>query len=177
MSNNSNFMKHIADYISVSRIIMSILIIGTKEFSVPFFIIYSYCGLSDIADGFFARKYNSESKLGEKIDSLADIVFVLAAMVKIIPILNLPREIFIWIIVIAIIKFFGIIYGFIRYKKIIFLHTIANKIIGFALFITPFFIVKINSVIIYVCLCTFATFAAVLECYHIIKGKQKIFMS
>lgn len=92
MSNNSNFMKHIADYISVSRIIMSILIIGTKEFSVPFFIIYSYCGLSDIADGFFARKYNSESKLGEKIDSLADIVFVLATMVKLIPTLNLPKK-------------------------------------------------------------------------------------
>ena len=177
MSNNSNFMKHIADYISVSRIIMSILIIGTKTFSVPFFIIYSYCGLSDIADGFFARKYNSESKLGEKIDSLADTVFVLATMVKIIPTLDLPKEIFIWIIGIAIIKFFGIIYGFICYKKIIFLHTTANKLTGFALFITPFCMIKINSVIIYVCLCTFATLAAVLECYHIIKGKQKVFMS
>ena len=170
-------MKNIANYISVSRIIMSILIIGTKAFSVPFFIIYSYCGLSDIADGFFARKYNSESKLGEKIDSLADTVFVLAIMVKIIPTLDLPKEIFIWIISIGIIKLFGIVYGFICYKKIIFLHTIANKIIGFALFITPFCMIKINSVIIYVCLCTFATFAAVLERYYIIKDKQKIFVS
>ena len=173
MSNNSNFMKHIADYISVSRIIMSILIIGTKAFSVPFFIIYSYCGLSDIADGFFARKHNSESKLGEKIDIVADIVFVLAAMVKLIPILNLPKEIFIWIIAIAIIKFFGIIYGFICYKKIIFLHTMANKITDFALFITPFLMVNISSVIIYAFLCALSTFAAVEECYHIIKCEQK----
>ena len=174
MSNNSNFMKHIADYISVSRIIMSILIIGTKEFSVPFFIIYSYCGLSDIADGFFARKYNSESKLGEKIDSLADVVFVSATMVKLIPSLNLPKEIIIWIIAIATIKFFGIIYSFICYKKIIFLHTMANKITGFALFVTPFLMVKINSVIIYAFLCALSTFAAGEECHHIIKCEQKL---
>ena len=173
MSNNSNFMKHIADYISVSRIIMSILIIGTKEFSVPFFIIYSYCGLSDIADGFFARKYNSESKLGEKIDSLADVVFVSATMVKLIPSLNLPKEIIIWIIAISTIKLFGIMYGFICYKKIMFLHTMANKITGFVMFITPFLMVNIRPVIIYAFLCALSTFAAVDECYHIIKGKQK----
>ena len=96
---------------------MSILIIGTETFSVPFFVIYSYCGLSDMADGFFARKYNTESQFGEKIDSLADIVFVSSMMVKTIPSLNLPKEIFIWVIAIAIIKFFGIVYGFICYKK------------------------------------------------------------
>ena len=166
-------MKRIANCISVSRIIMSILLIWTKAFSVPFFIIYSYCGLSDIADGFFARKYNSESILGEKIDSLADVVFVSATMVKIIPSLNLSKEIIIWIIAIATIKFFGIMYGFIFYKKIIFLHTMANKITGFALFVTPFLMVNISSVIIYSSLCVLSTFAAVDECYNIIKGNQK----
>ena len=166
-------MKHIANYISVSRIIMSILIIGTETFSVPFFMIYSYCGLSDMADGFFARKYNDESKLGEKIDSLADIVFVSATMVKIIPSLNLPKEIIIWIVAIATVKFFGIMYSFICYKKIMFLHTMANKITGFTLFITPFLMVNISSVIIYSSLCVLSTFAAVDECYNIIKGNQK----
>lgn len=152
---------------------MPILIIGTETFSVPFFVIYSYCGLSDMADGFFARKYNTESQFGEKIDSLADIVFVSSMMVKTIPSLNLPKEIFIWVIAIAIIKFFGIVYGFICYKKIIFLHTMANKITGFALFLAPFLMANISSVIIYVSLRALATFAAVEECYHIIKGKQK----
>lgn len=113
---------------------MSILTIGTETFSVPFFIVYSYCGLSDMVDRFFARKYNTESKLGEEIDSLADIVFVLTTMVKVIPPLNLPKEILIWIIAIAIIKIFGIMCGFICYKKIILLHTMANKITGFVLF-------------------------------------------
>ena len=152
---------------------MSILTIDTETFSVPFFIIYLYCGLSDMADGFFSRKYNTESKFGEKIDSLAGIVFASFTMVKTIPFLNLPKEILISIIAIAIIKFFGIVYGFICYKKIIFLHTMANKITGFALFMTPFLMVNISSVIIYASLCALATFAAVEECYHIINGKQK----
>lgn len=152
---------------------MSIFMIDTKTFSLPFFIIYSYCGLSDIADGFFARKYNSESKLGEKMDSLADIVFVFTTMVKLIPTLDLSKEVLMWIIAIATIKFFGIVYGFIHYKEIIFLHSRLNKIIGFVLFITPFLLIKLNAMIIYVCLCILATFAAVLECYHIIRDKQK----
>lgn len=165
-------MKHIANYISVSRIIMSTLILSTKAFSILFFIIYSYCGLSDIADGFLARKYNSESKLGEKMDSLADIVFVLASMIKIIPTLNLSKEILIWVTVIVTIKLFSIVYGFIHYKEIIFLHTTVNKIIGFVLFITLFLMPKISSIIIYIPLCVFATFAAILECYHIIKIRK-----
>ncbi len=102
---------------------MSILIIGTETFSVPFFIIYSYCGLSDMADGFFARKYNTGSQFGEKIDSLADIVFVLTTMVKIIPSLNLPKEILIWIVAIAIIKFFGYyVWLYLLQKNNIFAH-------------------------------------------------------
>lgn len=49
-------MKNIANYISISRIVMSVLLIITKTFSIPFYIIYLYCGLSDMIDGFFARK-------------------------------------------------------------------------------------------------------------------------
>ena len=75
-------MKNIANYISISRIIMSILLIITKTFSIPFYIIYIYSGLSDMVDGFVARKYNITSEIGAKIDSIADIVFILVAIVK-----------------------------------------------------------------------------------------------
>ena len=69
-------MKNIANYISISRIVMSVLLIIIKTFSIPFYIIYLYCGLSDMIDGFFARKYKITSEMGAKIDSIADIVFV-----------------------------------------------------------------------------------------------------
>lgn len=166
-------MKNLANYISVSRIIASILLIVAEPFlSCHFFVIYLYCGLSDMLDGFFARKYNTESKLGEKIDSLADIVFVMAAMIKIIPNLNLPKEIFVWIIIITAVKFFGFIYNLICYKRIIFLHTTANKITGFAIFITPILLLVMHSsLIFYIFLCSLAFFASIQEEYYVIRGR------
>ena len=49
-------MKNVANYISISRIIMSVLLIITEAFSVAFYIIYICCGISDMLDGFIARR-------------------------------------------------------------------------------------------------------------------------
>ena len=78
-------MKNIANYISISRIIMSIALLITKTFSIPFYILYVFCGISDMIDGFFARKYKVASEKGAKIDSIADILFILVATIKILP--------------------------------------------------------------------------------------------
>lgn len=101
---------------------------------------YIYCGLSDMLDGFLARKYKITSDKGAKIDSIADIVFIVAAIVKILPVLNLSKVICIWCIIIAMIKICNVICGYIYYKKLTLPHTIANKITGFVLFITPLII-------------------------------------
>ena len=43
---------------------------------VVFWIIYALCGLSDIADGWLARKLKYVTKTGALLDSVADICFV-----------------------------------------------------------------------------------------------------
>ena len=55
-------MKDAANYISISRIIMSLILFFTETFSIPFYIIYIYCGISDMLDGFIARKIKNENK-------------------------------------------------------------------------------------------------------------------
>ena len=106
-------MKNIANYISISRIIMSIALLIPKIFSITFYIIYIYCGLSDMLDGFLARKYKITSKFGAKIDSIADMIFVFVSILKIIPVIEIPIAIYIWIIIIVLIKVFNIILGYI----------------------------------------------------------------
>ena len=74
-------MKNIANYISISRIVMSILLLVTKTLTLPFIIIYLYCGVSDMVDGYIARKSKNTSKIGEKLDSIADIIFVIISTI------------------------------------------------------------------------------------------------
>ena len=160
-------MKNIANYISVSRIIMSIILFVIETFSIAFYIIYVYCGISDMLDGFIARKSKNESKLGTRLDSVSDIVFVIVAMIKVLPILNLTNGLIIWIVFIVFIKIVSVTCGYIYYKQIVLQHTIANKITGFILFITPFIIANTNSIIFEIIICSIATFAAVQEGHYI----------
>ena len=143
---------------------MSIALLIPKTFSITFYI---YCGLSDILDGFLARKYKITSEFGAKIDSIADMIFVFGSILKIIPVIEIPIAIYIWITIIILIKVFNIILGYIQYKKLTLLHTIANKITGFVLFIIPLMIGFIDIKILESLICGVATFSAIQEAYYI----------
>lgn len=163
-------MKNIANYISISRVLMSMILLIPETFSFPFNIVYIYCGISDMLDGFIARKSKSESEIGDRLDSTADIIFVIVAMVKILPVLYLSNWIIIWVVFIASIKIINIVYSYIYNKKMVLPHTIANKLTGFVLFVAPFIIVNTNSILFEILICSIATFAAVQEGYCIRKS-------
>ena len=44
--------------------------------TVPFWVLYLIAGLTDMLDGFLARRWGVESKFGARLDSLADLVLV-----------------------------------------------------------------------------------------------------
>ena len=146
---------------------MSLMLLIPDTFSIEFYIIYIYCGISDMLDGFIARKSKNESKIGARLDSASDIIFVIVAIIKILPALNLSKGIIIWTVIIALIKVTNVICAYICYKKLVLPHTIANKITGFILFIAPFIIVNTNQIIFEIIICSIATFAAVQEGYYI----------
>ncbi len=54
------------------------------------FILYTTAALTDLADGYIARKYHVESVLGKLMDPLADKVLVTAALVMLIPLGRMP---------------------------------------------------------------------------------------
>ena len=75
-------VKYIPNIITITRIIGSIYIILLKPLSTMFFIIYSLCVISDILDGYIARKSNTSTKFGECLDSFADAIFFIIILVK-----------------------------------------------------------------------------------------------
>lgn len=166
-------MKNIANIISGIRIMIGLSILLTSPFSAPFYVLYAIGGLSDMADGFIARKTKTESALGAKLDSISDLVFLIVCMVKILPALSLHAWIWIWIAGIALVRVINILIGIVRSHKIIFLHTIPNKITGLLLFSSLFFLPLFDTSVVAIPVCAAATFAAVQEGYLLYRDPQE----
>ena len=165
--------KHLANIITGLRIIGSVVLLFFDVPSLPFYITYLLCGFSDMIDGTVARKTNAVSSFGSKLDTVADIVFMAACAVKVLPMIHLPVWLWIWIAVIAIIKFANVVMGFVRRKELVDYHTVLNKLTGSFLFILPFTLQFIEPTYSFAVVCTIATIAAIQECYCVVKANGK----
>ncbi len=164
--------KHIANILTGSRILFSIVLLFLPVFSFWFYAVYLVCGLTDMADGTVARKLDAESEFGSRLDTVADFIFAVSAFVKIVPETEVPKWMIIWVCLIAVIKAINIISGFVCRKKFVSEHTIMNKITGLLLFLLPltlsFIELKHSGAVV----CAVATFAAVQEGHYIRTGKE-----
>lgn len=120
-----------------------------------------------MVDGTVARKTNTVSEFGSKLDTIADFVFVVICLVKLIPIFNLPTWLWIWVGMIAIIKAINVFSGFVIQKRFVAQHTIMNKLTGGVLFIFPLILPYIDMKYGAIVVCVLATFAAIQEGYRI----------
>lgn len=149
--------------ITLLRILCSLTLLFCMPLSLPFYVLYTAAGLSDIFDGLIARKTNTASKFGAKLDTFADIVFAAVTLIKLLPILELPVWIIIWVGVIALIKLVNIAIGFVRKHTLTAVHSVINKVTGALLFILPFTIPIINIRYTAPLVCIVAIVAAITE--------------
>ncbi len=118
-------------------------------------------------DGTVARKTNTVSAFGTKLDTIADIVFVAVCLIKLLPILDIPVWLWIWIAAIALIKVINMISGYVTQKKWIAPHTIMNKVTGALCFLLPLTLSFIDLKYSAIFVCAVATFAAIQEGHFI----------
>ena len=166
-------MKHLPNAISTLRFLGAVCLLFFGVESCAFWVIYFICGLSDMADGYLARKLGCESKTGALLDSLADLVFVICCCFKLIPALAFPKWLWIWGGVIVAIKVINQISALVMYKKCVFPHTIANKVTGGLLFVGVPLTVFLESFVPMIIIAAVATFAAVQEGHFIRTGLEK----
>lgn len=158
-------MTLLPNIITLIRIAGSLGLLLCEVTGVVFWIIYSLCGISDIADGWLARKLKCVTNTGALLDSLADICFVACCAWKLKPILELPQWLWLWAGVIVVIKVVNQLSPLVMYGRCCFPHTIANKITGFLLFIAvPMTFLSIVPITI---VAAIATFAAIREGHYI----------
>ena len=162
-------MKHIPNIISALRILGAILLLLFYPASVAFWVIYGLCGISDMLDGYLARKLHAESKAGAVLDSVADICFVACCAIRLISVVQIPTWIWIWAGVIVAIKIANQVSALFVCKRFCFPHTRTNKLTGFLLFLAaPMLFWSIIPIAI---AAGVATFAAVQE-GHLIRTRR-----
>ena len=164
--------KQIANIVTGCRILCSVCLLFFPVFSVYYYILYLLCGLTDMVDGTIARKTNTASQFGAKLDTVADIIFLTVSLFKLLPEIHMQTWLWIWIGIIAVIKVCTHIWGIIRLRKIISLHTVANKITGLCLFLFPFTLLFMDLQYSAPAVCAIATFSAVEEGYYIGTGLE-----
>lgn len=103
--------RYAANIITGCRIAFSILLLMFPVFSFRFYAMYLASGITDMIDGTVARKTNSASASGSRFDTIADAVFLVSALLKLLPEIEFPAWALTWIVVIAVIKTANIAWG------------------------------------------------------------------
>jgi len=163
-----------ANAITTARIVCSIAMLFFPALSTQFYVLYLTAGFTDMIDGSIARRTNTVSELGSKLDSLADFLFVAASLFKLVSVIELPVWILAWTTLIAIIKIVSI---FTMYKKsgeMLAAHTILNKVTGALLFLLPLSITLVDIAYSASLVCIVATVAAIHERFYIMDFARSI---
>lgn len=156
--------KHqLPNTITISRIVLSIILLFIPINEIRFFIIYLLCGLSDAIDGYLARRWKISSETGAKLDSIADFVFLFVVLVRFLP--NLMWE---WwmlncIFLIAFIRLLSISIGYYKFHEVAFLHTYSNKVAGFSIYCFPILLYLLTFKIIFIFVISLAGLSAIEE--------------
>lgn len=101
--------KHIPNILTIIRFFLIpfiVFYIFTNQFILAF-IFFTISGITDVADGFIARKFNLVSNFGKLMDPLADKLTQISTLASLVFVDIIP----IWILIIVLVKEFIMIVG------------------------------------------------------------------
>ena len=147
--------KHLANLVTGCRILCGAGMLFCSVFSRSFYVLYLLGGFTDMIDGTIARRTSTVTAFGSKLDSAADLVFIGAACVKLLPVISLPGWVWGWGILIVILRVCN--------GKFWLDHTALNKMTGCLLFLLPLTLSFLDVNVSACLVCTAATLAVLQE--------------
>ena len=156
-------MKHVASIITATRIAGALVLLFIEPLSAVFFVLYALCCVSDVLDGYIARKTKTTSKFGAALDSIADFVFIAVMLFIFVPLIPFEKWMLFWIAAVALVRFTSLTVGFAKYRALAFLHTYGNKATGIVLACFPFLYQVAGMDITALIICVVATVSALEE--------------
>ena len=160
-----NKLKWIPNFFTSLRIVGAIALIFVPSLGLWFYIIYAMCGVSDVLDGFLARRLHTASTFGAKLDSVADLLFYAVMLIRMLPELRLRLPTWIWYYIFTIVglRIFSYAFAAIRLHKFASIHSILNKLTGASVFGVGLVIKQPWLPVYAVIVCTIAIAAALQE--------------
>ena len=156
----------IPDIFTFFRMVCAVLLPFLTPLSPTFLIIYALSGVSDMLDGFLARKLNQSSSWGAKLDSAADLLLYTIALSLLIPIMRaiLPR--WFWLLVGAalVLRLACYFLSAVKFHRFASEHSLLNKLTSILIFPAPF-LMRLENVFLWyaILVCLVSCCAAVQE--------------
>lgn len=158
------FLRNLPNLLSCLRIAGSILLLLLPAMQPAFYVVYAACGLSDMLDGFLARRLGVASRLGSILDSAADLLFLCVSTLKIVPQYRFPFWVWIAVCGILFVRLCTLFIVFAKSRRLTLpLHTNANRLTGLLLYLFAPILNSCMGSCLLIVLCCVAAFAAVQE--------------
>lgn len=126
--------------ITFLRMAGALCLLFVQPLSAAFYAVYTACGISDVLDGMIARATDSASALGAKLDSVADLLFFVIVLLRLISLLwtQLPAGLWCGVGAVLLFRICAYIIAALKYRRFASLHTWLNKLAGISLFLVPY---------------------------------------
>ena len=154
---------NLADTVTAARMAAAFILLFYPMESIWFLVIYTFAGLTDVLDGWLARKSGRASEFGARLDSISDLLFYSVLLIRLFPVLYriLPGEIWYAALGIVLVRLAAYVTAAVKYHRFASLHTWLNKLTGAAVFLLPY-VLWGSSIVVYswaVCILAFVASA------------------
>lgn len=155
----------VANGITLLRIAGTVGLIFPDPLSPLFLVLYTLTGLTDVLDGWVARKTGTAGDFGARLDSIADLIFSVIMIIRLVPVLSEKFPAQFWYAVggIVLVRLGAYCTAAIRYRRFVALHTWLKKATGAAVFLLPYILATSWSVRYGGAVCVLAFVAALEE--------------
>lgn len=148
--------------ITAARMAGTAALLLVRPLTPGFYILYTLTGLTDVLDGWIARRTGTASDFGARLDSAADLLFYTVVLCRLFPILDarMPPEIWYAVGVVLLLRLLGYAVAAVRYRRFAALHTKLNKLTGLCVFSIAYLLDSPALVPVCCLICLLAAIAA-----------------
>lgn len=131
---------YIPNLLTLARMWLCIPLGVTEALSPLFFLLYTLIGMSDILDGWLARRWHCTTSFGAQLDGAADLIAFGVIGWKIWPFLHFPTWLWGLLVCIVCVRIGNMVCAYLSKNTNIFQHTLLNRLTGLLLFISIYLI-------------------------------------